>query len=242
VLCGLSLTIKPGQVVGLVGPSGAGKTTMVDLLLRLYEPVSGAILIDAQKLSELNTASIRREIGVVAADGAVFRGTLAENIRYQRVETPDEGVRAAALAAGLGPALDRLPNGVQSNVGEGGMGLSVGERQRLQLARVLAANPRIMVLDEATANLDYATELEVKRALATLRKDRTTIVIAHRFSMVKDADYVYVLESGRVIEEGTPDELIAAGGWFTAFASGGLDDKESDPEIEDELDEEFARE
>src|SRR6185503_4731574 len=182
------------------------------------------------------------EIGVVAADGAVFRGTLADNIRYQRVETPDEGVRAAALAAGLGPALDRLPNGIESLVGEGGMGLSVGERQRLQLARVLAANPRIMVLDEATANLDYATELEVKHALATLRKERTTIVIAHRFSMVKDADYIYVLESGCVIEQGTSDELIAAGGWFAGFATGGVDDEESEPEVDDELDEEFIGE
>jgi ABC-type multidrug transport system fused ATPase/permease subunit len=247
VLRGLSLTIKPGHVVGLVGPSGAGKTTTADLLLRLYEPISGVILIDGQRLSELKTATVRREIGVVAADGAVFRGTLAENIRYQRAGTPDEEVRAVALAAGLGPALDRLPNGVKSMVGEGGMGLSVGERQRLQLARVLAANPRIMVLDEATANLDYSTELEVKRALATLRKDRTTIVIAHRFSMVKDADYVYVLESGRVIEEGPPDELIAAGGWFTGFATSGLNgedsdsadsDQDSETEIEDELDEE----
>ena len=247
VLRGLSLIIKPGHVVGLVGPSGAGKTTTADLLLRLYEPMSGVILIDGQKLSELKTATIRREIGVVAADGAVFRGTLADNIRYQRAGTPDEEVRAAALAAGLGPALDRLPDGVKSIVGEGGMGLSVGERQRLQLARVLAANPRIMVLDEATANLDYSTELEVKRALATLRKDRTTIVIAHRFSMVKDADYVYVLESGRVIEEGPPDELIAAGGWFTGFATSGSNgedsdsadsDQDSETEIEDELDEE----
>jgi ABC-type multidrug transport system fused ATPase/permease subunit len=247
VLCGLSLMIKPGQVVGVVGPSGAGKTTMADLLLRLYEPLSGAILIDGQKLSELKTSSVRREIGVVAADGAVFRGTLADNIRYQSVGTPDKEVRAAALAAGLGPALDRLPDGVQSIVGEGGMGLSVGERQRLQLARVLAANPRIMVLDEATANLDYATELEVKRALSTLRKDRTTIVIAHRFSMVKDADYVYVLESGSVLEEGTPDELIAAGGWFTGFATGAFDDGDADTEkgnedqeieLEEELDEE----
>jgi ABC-type multidrug transport system fused ATPase/permease subunit len=246
VLRGLSLTIKPGHVVGLVGSSGAGKTTTADLLLRLYEPVSGVILIDGQKLSDLKTATVRSEIGVVAADGAVFRGTLADNIRYQRVGTPDQEVRSAALAAGLGPTLDRLPNGLESMVGEGGMGLSVGERQRLQLARVLAANPRIMVLDEATANLDYATELEVKRALATLRKDRTTIVIAHRFSMVKDADYVYVLESGRVTEEGTPDELIAAGGWFTGFATGGLDeedlndtDQDAEAETEDEQDEEI---
>jgi ATP-binding cassette subfamily B protein len=241
VLSGLSLTIKPGQVVGLVGSSGAGKTTTADLLLRLYEPGSGVILIDGQNLSGLKTATVRREIGVVAADGAVFRGTLADNIRYQRIETSDEEVRSAALAAGLGPALQRLPQGLQSKVGEGGMGLSVGERQRLQLARVLAADPRIMVLDEATANLDYATELEVKRALATLRQDRTTIVIAHRFSMVKDADYIYVLDSGRVMEAGTPNELIAAGGWFAEFATGGLD-AEVEQDSEDEWDEELIDE
>ena len=248
VLSGLSLKIKPGQVVGLVGPSGAGKTTTADLLLRLYEPDSGTILIDGQKLAELNTASVRREIGVVAADGAVFRGTLADNIRYQRREAPDEAVLAAAQAAGLAPALDRLPDGVQSRVGEGGIGLSVGERQRLQLARVLAADPRIMVLDEATANLDYNTELKVKRALATLRQKRTTIIIAHRFSMVKDADYVYVLEFGRVMEHGTPNELVAAGGWFAGFAQGGSNgdssdwryaDQNSETEAEDILDEDI---
>jgi ABC-type multidrug transport system fused ATPase/permease subunit len=238
VLCGLTLTIKAGQVVGLVGPSGAGKTTTTDLLMRLYEPNSGEILIDGQKLSELEAGSVRREIGVVAADGAVFRGTLADNIRYKRPEATGEEVHAAALAAGLGNALERLPEGLQTKVGEGGMGLSVGERQRLQLARVLAANPRIMVLDEATANLDYATELEVKAALANLRKGRTTIVIAHRFSMVKDVDYVYVLDAGQVMEEGTPEQLIAARGWFARFAvSGSADENEAeDADIEEEGD------
>jgi ATP-binding cassette subfamily B protein len=235
VLRGLTLTIKAGHVVGLVGPSGAGKTTTTDLLMRLYEPNSGQILIDGQKLSELEAASVRREIGVVAADGAVFRGTLADNIRYKRPEATVEEVCAAALAAGLGTALERLPEGLETKVGEGGMGLSVGERQRLQLARVLAANPRIMVLDEATANLDYATELEVREALATLRKGRTTIVIAHRFSMVKDVDYVYVLDAGQVMEEGTPEELIAASGWFAKFAaSGGGEDETEDADSEEE--------
>ena len=143
----------------------------------------------------------------------------ADNIRYRRPEATDEEVEAVALAAGLAPALERLPDGLESQVGEGGVSLSVGERQRLQLARIFAANPRIMVLDEATANLDYATELAVKQSLNTLRKNRTTMVIAHRFSMVQDADFVYVLESGHVIESGTPGELVAAAGWFAGFAN-----------------------
>jgi len=234
VLKGLSLRIKAGQVVALVGPSGAGKTTTTDLLMRLYQPNSGEVFIDGQRLSTLQAASVRRDIGVVAADGAVFRGSLADNIRYKRPESSNEQIRVAALAAGLGNALNRLPEGLETKIGEGGIGLSVGERQRLQMARVLAANPRIMVLDEATANLDYATEVEVKEALAKLRKGRTTIVIAHRFSMVKDVDYVYVLDGGQVLEEGTPEELMKRPGWFADFAASGQVDREEEEDIEEE--------
>jgi ABC-type multidrug transport system fused ATPase/permease subunit len=221
VLHGVTLTVESGTVTALVGPSGAGKTTLVDLILRLYEPRAGTIFLDGQPLASLDPAAVRQVISVVSADGAVFRGTLADNIRYKRPTATDAEVRTAALAAGLGRALDRLSEGLNTEIGEGGVGLSVGERQRLQLARVLVSDPRILILDEATANLDYATEAEVKHALHSMRHGRTTLVIAHRFSMVRDADRVIVLESGRVVDAGTPDELIARGGWFAHFAQSG---------------------
>ncbi len=223
VLCGVSFTAVCGKVTAITGPSGAGKTTAADLLLKLFEPDGGEIRIDGQALQEIDPSSVRRAIGMVAADGAVFRGTLAENIRYKCPAAPDEQVREAALAAGLGSMLGRLPLGLGTEIGERGVGLSVGERQRLQIARILVDKPRILVLDEATANLDYATEGEFKRALDGLTPQPTRLVIAHRYSMVKAADHVVVLEHGRVLEQGTPAELIAAGGWFARFAqaSGG---------------------
>ena len=165
VLHGINLTLQPGKITALAGPSGAGKTTTADLLLKLFEPWSGEILLDGQPLSTAGCSSVRAAIGVVASDGTVFRGTLAENIRYKRPQATLEEIREAALAAGLGRALERLPEGLNTEVGEKGVGLSVGERQRLQIARMLIDKPRLLVLDEATANLDYATELDVRTAL-----------------------------------------------------------------------------
>ncbi len=218
VLKGLSFIIQPGKVTALVGGSGAGKTTAVDLLMKLYEPHHGKILIDGQDLALADPASVRSQIGMVAADGAIFRGTLADNIHYKKGEATDEEVQVAAVAAGLKVILERLPDGLQTMVGESGFGLSVGERQRIQIARVLVAKPKILILDEATANLDYATEAEVKKTVAEIRKENTVIVIAHRYSMVRDADHVIVLSQGKITEQGTPDELHAKGGWFAKFA------------------------
>ncbi len=219
VLQGLSFTLEPGTTTALVGSSGAGKTTITDLLLKLYEPTGGSILIDGQDLHTLDAASIRREIGIVSTDGAIFHGTLADNIRYKRASATDEEVLEAAMAAGMHSTLERLPQGLQTPVGESGIGLSVGERQRIQIARMLVARPRILVLDEATANLDYATEAEIRKTIDGIRLSATILIIAHRFSMVRDADHVIVLKDGQIVEEGSPEALLKNEGWFAAFAA-----------------------
>lgn len=216
----VSFSLEPGTVTALVGPSGAGKTTLTDLLLKLFEPDHGEILIDGQKLSAVDASSVRAAIGVISADGAIFPGTIADNIRYKRPEASDAELQTAAVAAGLAGTLARLPEGLATEIGERGVGLSIGERQRVQIARVLLGRPRVLVLDEATANLDYATENDIRGALLRAEGRPTTLVIAHRFSMVKDADQVIVLQEGRLAEQGTVEALTGAGGWFARFATG----------------------
>lgn len=231
ILKGLSFTIEPGKITAIVGGSGAGKTTTVDLLMKLYEPTAGQILIDNENLALQSPSAVRRQIGMVAADGAIFRGTLADNIRFKRPDASDEEVKTAAIAAGMENTIRRLPEGLNTLVGESGMGLSVGERQRIQIARVLASKPKILVMDEATANLDYATEAEIKKTVEQISRENTVIVIAHRYSMVQNADHVIVLSSGEVLEQGSPASLLEKGGWFSSFAaSSNLGDKEGGPE------------
>lgn len=244
VLKGVSFTLSPGRVTALIGTSGAGKTTTVDLLMKLYEPSGGRILIDGQDIGELDAASVRSQIGMVSTDGAVFRGTLADNIRYKRPDATETEVYQAAMSAGMQATLQRLPEGLQTQVGESGMGLSVGERQRIQIARMLVARPRILVLDEATANLDYATEAEVKKTLEEIRRHTTIIIIAHRFSMVRDADHIIVLSEGQVLEEGSPAALLENGGWFADFAGSAEEDIEEEEagDEEDPGDEEDSEE
>ena len=219
ILKGVSFNIEPGKVTAIVGTSGAGKTTAVDLLMKLYDPSSGEILIDGQNVADQSPSSVRSQMGMVAADGAVFRGTLADNIRYKRPEATDEEVQKAAMSAGMEGTLQRLPDGLKTTVGDSGIGLSVGERQRIQIARILVSQPRILILDEATANLDFATEAEIKKTVEEIKKENTVIVIAHRYSMVRDADHVIVLSAGEVLEQGSPQELISNGGWFASFAN-----------------------
>ena len=238
VLKGLSFTLAPGRSTALVGGSGAGKTTTADLLMKLYEPSGGSIWIDGQDLHTLDAASVRRQIGMVSTDGAVFRGTLADNIRYKRPDATDEEVLQAAMAAGMHATLQRLPQGLQTPVGESGIGLSVGERQRIQIARVLVAKPRILILDEATANLDYATEAEIRKTIEDIRRSTTILIIAHRFSMVRDADHVIVLDEGQIAEEGTPAELLEKDGWFAHFAAAAEEEEEEEEEEEDADEEE----
>ena len=220
VLQGVSMVLEPGHTTALVGPSGAGKTTTADLMLRLYDVESGEILLDGQDVQLLDPSAVRSQIGVVAADGAIFRGTLADNLRYKRPEATDDEVYAAAVTAGLSATLARLPQGLETEVGEGGVGLSVGERQRLQIARALVGRPRVLILDEATANLDYATEQGIRHAVLD-RPDRpTTLVITHRYAMAETCDRVVVLQAGQVIAQGTPAELVKSCEWFARFAAG----------------------
>ncbi|MDB6005746.1 MAG: transporter ATP-binding protein [Prosthecobacter sp.] len=242
VLKSLSMAFEPGKITAVVGGSGAGKTTAVDLLLKLYEPQQGEIYIDGQELSKLDASSVRGSIGMVAADGAIFRGTLAYNLRYKQPNASDAEVMKVVEDAGLKNLVERLPKGLQTLIGQNGMGLSVGERQRVQIARVLLSRPKILVLDEATANLDYNTEAEVKHAIHQLRGNCTIIIVAHRFSMVRDADHVYVLGDGGILEQGTPAALIESGGWFAAFAHAveeeETEDEEEEAGIEEETDDE----
>jgi ATP-binding cassette, subfamily B, bacterial len=218
VLRSISLRARPGEMVALAGPTGAGKSTLVNLLPAFYEPTSGRITIDGQDISGVSLESLRAHISVVSQEAFLFNGTVRENILYGRLEATEAEMIAASQAANCHEFIARLPDGYDSRVGERGVKLSVGEKQRVSIARALLKNAPILILDEATASVDTATEKLIQEALERLLANRTSFVIAHRLSTIRKADQILMLRQGHVIERGTHEELLAANGLYSRLA------------------------
>jgi len=210
----IRLSVKAGQTVALVGPSGAGKTTLCNLVARFYDPTRGRVTLDGRDLRDYDVESFRALLGVVEQDVFLFDGTIAQNIAYSRKDATVEDIRAAAEIANANEFIDRLPDGIQTLIGERGVKLSGGQRQRLAIARAMLADPKLLILDEATSNLDTDSEQLIQQSLGRLIKGRTTFVIAHRLSTIAGADVIVVVEGGRILQTGTHAELMSLGGKY----------------------------
>jgi ABC-type multidrug transport system fused ATPase/permease subunit len=217
-LTGVSLHARPGEMIALVGPTGAGKSTLVNLLPAFYEASAGRILIDGQDIHGISLASLRDHISVVSQEAFLFNGTIEENIRYGRLEASRDELIAASRAANCHDFITGLPDGYDSHVGERGVKLSVGEKQRVSIARALLKNAPILILDEATASVDTATEKLIQEALERLMCNRTSFVIAHRLSTIRRADQILVIRQGRIVERGTHEDLLALNGLYAKLA------------------------
>jgi ATP-binding cassette subfamily B protein len=214
VLCGVSFTAQPGQMVAIVGPTGAGKTTIINLIPRFYDITSGQIRIDDIDIAGVTRASLRKQIGMVLQDTYLFSDTVMNNIRFGKPDASDSEVQAAAQLSRADEFIQRLPQGYATVLGEHGAGLSQGQRQLLSIARAALTNPRILILDEATSSVDTRTERQIQQALETLLKGRTSFVIAHRLSTIRNADLVMVVEDGQIVESGKHDELLLKKGAY----------------------------
>ena len=214
----ISLLARPGQMTALVGPTGAGKSTLVNLLPAFYETTAGAITIDGQDIASTSLESLRKNISVVSQEPFLFNGTIGENIAYGNLDASASQITGAAQAANCFEFIRELTDGFDTHVGERGVRLSVGEKQRISIARALLKDSPILILDEATASVDTATERLIQQALERLMSGRTTFVIAHRLSTIRDADQILVLKNGRVIERGPHDELVRQQGLYARLA------------------------
>jgi ATP-binding cassette subfamily B protein len=217
ILKGVSLRVGPGQKIALVGPSGSGKSTIGRLLFRFYDITGGSITIDGQDIRAVTQTSLHQSIGIVPQDTVLFNDTVYYNIAYGNPDAPREAVEAAAKAAKIHDFIMSLPDGYNAKVGERGLKLSGGEKQRVGIARTLLKNPPILVLDEATSALDTQTERDIQDSLQLMGQGRSVITIAHRLSTIADSDLILVLEAGEVVEQGTHDQLLLNGGRYTAM-------------------------
>ncbi len=215
VLHNISFRIKPKETVALVGPTGAGKSTIIKLLCRFYDPQAGQILIDGYDLKKIKLKSLRKRMGIVLQETFLFSGTIMDNIRYGKIDATEEEIIAAAKLVGAHEFIEKLPDGYNTKIGAGGAGLSSGQKQLISFARALLRNPTILILDEATSSVDPYTDLLIRKAMKVLLKNRTAIIIAHRLSTVRDADRILVIDNGKIVEEGNHRELIKKGGLYS---------------------------
>ncbi len=219
-----SAAVQPGQTVAIVGPTGAGKTTMVKLLMRFYDVDGGAIRVDGHDVRDFNRSELREAFGMVLQDTWLFKGTIMENIRYGRLDATDEEVIEAAKAAHVHHFIQTLPGGYQMELSEDASNISQGQRQLLTIARAILADNRILILDEATSSVDTRTEQLIQKAMNNLMKGRTSFVIAHRLSTIKDADLILVMKDGDIIEQGDHKTLLAKDGFYAALYNSQFED------------------
>ena len=216
--------VHEGQKIAIVGPTGAGKSTMVKLLMRFYDVTDGAILLDGHNIKDFKRGDLRQMFGMVLQDTWLFEGTVKDNIKYGREDATDDEVIQAAKAAHVHHFIKTLPNGYNSILSDDTSGVSAGQKQLLTIARVILADPKILILDEATSSIDTRTEIEIQKAMDNLMKGRTSFIIAHRLSTIKNADLILVMDHGDIVEQGTHEELLAKGGFYEKLYNSQFED------------------